>query len=118
MTPSEALVTGLGLAITSRLVKQMGGDIGCQSNPGAGSIFWIEIPLVLAETPEIAQEDSGLSIISQANPQCLHILVVDDVKTNRDIAGTLLSNMGHEVILQPAVMKRSRNCQRAALTLF
>lgn len=98
MTPSEALGTGLGLAITSRLVKQMGGDIGCQSNPGAGSIFWIEIPLVLAEAPEIAQEDSGRSILAQANAQRLHILVVDDVKTNRDVAGALLCNMGHEVI--------------------
>ena len=70
MTPSEALGTGLGLAITSRLVKQMGGDIGCQSNPGAGSIFWIEIPLVLAEAPEIAQEDSGRSILAQAKRWC------------------------------------------------
>ena len=98
MTPSEALGTGLGLAITSRLVKQMGGDIGCQSTPGAGSIFWIEIPLVLAEAPEIVREEPGHGVLPPANAQSLRILVVDDVKTNRDIAGALLSNMGHEVI--------------------
>ncbi|MES2712679.1 MAG: ATP-binding protein, partial [Pseudomonadota bacterium] len=43
--------TGLGLAITARLAAMMGGRIGCDSAPGQGSVFWIEIPLRHAETP-------------------------------------------------------------------
>ena len=97
MTQSEALGTGLGLAITSRLVKQMGGEIGCQSNSGAGSTFWIEIPLVMAEMPEAAPEMPRQDVASQVADLRLRILVVDDVKANRDVAGALLASMGHDV---------------------
>lgn len=97
MTQSEALGTGLGLAITSRLVKQMGGEIGCQSNSGAGSTFWIEIPLVMAETPEAPAETPKPDLSQPTGQEKLRILVVDDVKANRDVAGALLASLGHEV---------------------
>ena len=97
MTQSEALGTGLGLAITSRLVKQMGGEIGCQSNSGAGSTFWIEIPLVVADVPEAAPIEPNLALFPPGDQKQLRILVVDDVKANRDVAGALLASLGHEV---------------------
>lgn len=41
--------TGLGLSIAYELVRSMGGDIGCDSEPGKGASFWFTLPLADAQ---------------------------------------------------------------------
>ena len=36
--------TGLGLALSQRLMQAMGGSIGVENTPSPGSVFWVELP--------------------------------------------------------------------------
>lgn len=47
---------GLGLAITSRLVSQTGGSIRVESRPGEGSCFIVLLPLILADSKSLKDE--------------------------------------------------------------
>jgi PAS domain S-box-containing protein len=43
--------TGLGLALSARLMDEMNGAIGVRSTPGAGSCFWVDFPRTEARSP-------------------------------------------------------------------
>jgi signal transduction histidine kinase len=47
--------TGLGLAIVRKGAERMGGRAGVESEPGKGSVFWIELCSVSGLSPDISQ---------------------------------------------------------------
>jgi two-component system sensor histidine kinase/response regulator len=80
--------TGLGLAISKQLVDLMGGQIGCDSEEGAGATFWCEIPFRIdAHVAEPIDESARLL-------QGKRVLIVDDNETNRRVLAEYLSAFG------------------------
>jgi PAS domain S-box-containing protein len=91
---------GLGLALSARLAILMGGRLDHADSPGGGSIFWLELPpdVIAAAAPASAAAlDPPDTSPKPARIQALHVLVVDDVLMNREIAGSFMRSAGHRV---------------------
>jgi PAS domain S-box-containing protein len=70
--------SGLGLAISRQLVELMDGTVGAQSELGAGSSFWFELPVARAHAGDGSPD-------AQPSLAGLRVLVVDDSATSRRI---------------------------------
>jgi signal transduction histidine kinase len=88
--------SGLGLFITSEIVKQHDGTIGADSDGiGCGTSFAIHLPLYKSTRVETATETNTSVGSSSQQDYRRNVLVVDDVLTNRKMLVRVLERAGH-----------------------
>jgi PAS domain S-box-containing protein len=84
---------GLGLAICRQLVRQMGGSIGVQSSPGAGSTFHFTARFLIPATEVTAESPSKKGKFTQGPFAGLRVLVADDNEDNLFLVQAYLSHV-------------------------
>jgi len=116
--------TGLGLTISKRFCRLMGGDLSARSARGVGTTFTIDLPAV-ATDPE---QDSAAAARAAA-PEALEVkprptgpavLVIDDDPGSLDVTRKALARGGFEVITATdgtSGLEMARTMQPAAITL-
>jgi PAS domain S-box-containing protein len=86
--------TGLGLAVVWGTVKDHNGYINVQSDQGNGSIFNLYFPVTREALFQEAENVTVFDYLGEGET----ILVVDDVKGQRELAQDMLKKLNYQVI--------------------
>ncbi|MCZ6889067.1 MAG: response regulator, partial [Gammaproteobacteria bacterium] len=115
--------TGLGLPISRRFCRMMGGDVSVVSRHGEGSTFTVRLPLIVAAEETTTHIDPAVPASAQA-PAAERaertVLVVDDDPQALDLLGRTLQDAGMRVVTASdgrEVHRLARTLQPMAITL-
>lgn len=86
--------SGLGLSISQRLVRQMGGDISVSSTPNYGSEFSFEITL-----PKAIARPAATALPQPTRPLRGRVLVAEDDPINKRVIQLMLKRLGLECLV-------------------
>jgi signal transduction histidine kinase/ActR/RegA family two-component response regulator len=115
--------TGLGLALTRRIARLMGGEVGVESTPGQGSTFWLTVRMgkvgqaaATPVPPPRADAETRLRAEHAGRP----VLVGEDDPVNQEVTAALLRFAGlvPTVVEDGAAMVKLAAAQRFDLILM
>ena len=92
---SQVRGDGLGLHISRKIARLMGGDIMVKSDIGKGAEFTLSLPL--ERVRKIDGKVAEPASFPHKENQNLSILVVEDNNVNREVLGDMLKGLGHSV---------------------
>jgi PAS domain S-box-containing protein len=108
--------TGLGLALTRRLVQAQGGQVGVRSTVGVGSVFYV----VLNRTDGVDTHRAEATALGVREREADRVLVIEDDAREQALLVEALSQAGFEVDAAANgshARRRARETAYAALTL-
>lgn len=83
---------GLGLSLSRRLARMMGGEVRAESAPGVGSRFWLELPF---DPSAVLEAESSQAILTGP---ALRVLAVESDSLSAAMLRSTLDQLGHRML--------------------
>ena len=97
--------TGIGLALSRRLVQAMSGEIGVASRPGQGSVFWLRLPRADTAPPAPLPAEAPVAATAAQTPAAparRRVLYVEDNPVNLVLMQAMLAQLPEVELLTAA----------------
>ena len=103
--------TGLGLALTRRLVQAQGGNVGVRSVLGQGSTFYLVLPMAPGLASETGDEGDPMAVADSPSVSAGHVLVIGDHVGDVERITQALSRGGNRVDIASDALQALRQAR-------